>query len=655
MKQIIENIVNIPTPTPQLFTDLIDKIRPSNPHNIEFALKKIAVLRELLNADKNFKNNFSKKLVTLIGNAQQSAFLTQINLLSRRGLLTELRKRTFYKILPNITDDKELSGILNTIFYKKTDWIWINEIPTDLWADFLMDLGITPSSELPVNHYIVQEILNDIYILSQVITSLSIDKNIAKNFESVLTIESPFMQLHERIGEYIEGIKEELITRETKHPKYNQVMDALNVCALFIDDIKQSKSKFGTSIELTLVLQKINNSLERMRDLLHLLVKDERINYFFHLVHFIKKIVKIENQKNSIRKFFNDTISLLAYQMTEHSGKTGEHYVTSNAKEYFQMFYDALKAGLVVGFMVIIKYLINALKLPLFQDTLLKSLNYSLGFVGIHIMHGIVATKQPSMTAATIAQSIESRVESEEIKELGEFIIKVFRSQFIAVIGNLTLAFPIAFVLSWSWYQLSGNYITTDEEALHKITSLNPFNSLCILHATIAGVMLFLSGTLSGVADNANIYNKYSERIKMHRVLHRLIGKKRTIKLANYIENNLGSLTGNFTLGFFLAFVAFFGFIFGLPIDIQHVSFATGNLGLALAPLVGEIDSYTILMACLGIVCIGVVNIVVSFSLAMIVAIKSRGIKLTKTASLLLYLTKQFFKRPLIFFFPPSK
>lgn len=654
MKQIIESIANIPNASPQLFADLIDKIRPSNPHNIDFALKKIALLRELLNEDKTLKKIFSKKLVMLIGEAHQSAFLTQINLLSRRGLLTELRKRTFYKILPNITDDKELSGILNIIFYKKTDWIWINEISTEKWADFLMDLGITPSSELPVTHYIVQEILNDIYILSQVITSLSIDKNIAKNFKSVLTIESPFMQLHERIGEYVEGINHELITLETKHPKYNQVMDALNVCALFIDDIKQSKSKLGTSIELTLVLQKINNSLDRMHDLLHLLVKDERINYFFHLVHFIKKIVKLENQKNSIRKFFNDTISLLAFQMTEHSGKTGEHYVTNNAKEYFQMFYDALKAGLVVGFMVIIKYLINALRLPLFQDTLLKSLNYSLGFVGIHIMHGIVATKQPSMTAATIAQSIESRVESEEIMELGEFIIKVFRSQFIAVLGNLALAFPIAFILSWSWHLLFGNYITTDEEALHKITSLNPFNTLCILHAAIAGVMLFLSSTLSGIADNANIYNKYSERIKMHRILHKLIGKKHTIKLANYVVNNLGSLTGNFTLGFFLAFVAFFGFIFGLPLDIQHVSFATGNLGLGLAPLIGKVDSYTVLMAILGIVCIGVVNIVVSFSLAMIVAIKSRGIKLTKTASLLLYLLKQFFKRPLIFFFPPK-
>ena len=652
MKEIIDEIVSTSNYTPQLFSRLFDQVRPSDPHNTAYALKKLTVLSNILNADNALKKAFLKKLIAMVGESRQSELLTQTNLLSRRGLFTELRKRTFYKLLPNITDDKELTGIVNIIFYKKTDWIWISEIPTDKLAAFLIDLGIIPSSDLPVEHYIVQELLNDIYILSQVITSLSIDRNIVKNFVSVLTIESPFMQLHECIGSYIEGIEKGTITRETEHPAYNDVIHGINACTLFVNKIRQENSTYGTSIELTLVLQKLNKSLERMHELLHLLVKEEQLNYFFHLVHFIKKIIKLENQKNSLRKFFNDTISLLAYEMTEHSSRTGEHYVSSTAKEYFQMFYNALKGGFIVGFMVILKFFINALHLPLFQDTLLKALNYSLGFVGIQLIHGTVATKQPSMTAATIAHSMESSIESEEIKELGEFVIRVFRTQFIAVVGNLLLAFPIAFTLSRGWAQLTGSPIANAEDALHKLEGLNPFHSLCLLHAAIAGVMLFIAGILSGIADNANIYNKYPQRIKMHRGLINLIGQKRAITLGDYIENNLGTLTGNFTLGFFLAFVAFIGFIFGLPLDIQHVSFATGNAGLAMATLMRDAPLYTVGMAALGIVLIGVVNIAVSFSLALMVAIRSRGIKLTKTGSLLIYLIKQFVRRPLVFFIP---
>lgn len=652
MKEIIEEIISTSNYTPQLFSRLFDKIRPSNPDNSLYALKKLSLLSEILNTDPELKKAFCKKLVAMVGDAHQSALFTQTNLLSRRGLFSELRKRSFYKLLPNITNDKELSGVVNIVFYKKTDYIWINDIPTDKLANFLIDLGIVPSSDLPVDHEIVQEILNDIYILSQVITSLSIDRNIVKNFQEVLTIESPFMQLHESIAEYTEGIEKGEISRETEHIQYKKVIDAINACTLFVNKIRRSNSTFGTSLELTLVLQKLNKSLERMHELLHLLVKEERTNYFFHLVHFIKKIIKLENQKNSIRKFFNDTISLLAYEMTEHSGKTGEHYVTATVKEYFQMFYDALKGGLVVGFMVISKFLINALHLPIFQDTLLKAFNYSFGFVGIQLLHGTVATKQPSMTAATIAQSIESRAESEEIRELGEFVIRVFRSQFIAVVGNLSLAFPVAFGISWGWAQLTGAPIASPEQALHKLEDLNPFTSLCLLHAAIAGVMLFIAGILSGIADNANVFNKYPQRIKMHRGLINSIGQKRAIKLGDYIENNLGTLTGNFTLGFFLAFVAFIGFIFGLPLDIQHVSFATGNAGLAMATLMNDVSLYTVLMAAVGIVMIGVINIGVSFSLALMVAIRSREIKLTRTGGLIVYLVKQFFRRPLAFFIP---
>ena len=657
MKQIIEEIISTSNYTPQLFSRLFDTIRPSDPYNSEYALKKMALLSEVLNTDKNLKLAFNKKLIATVGEAKQSALLTQTNLLSRRGLFSELRKRTFYKMLPNVYDDKELSGIVNIIFYKKTDWIWINEIPTDKLANFLIDLGVIPSSDLPVEHYIVQEIINDVYVLSQVITSLSIDSSIVKNFETVLTIESPFMQLHERIGEYVTGIQNGEITRETEHPKYKEVMHAISECTLFVNTIRQSNPLYGTSIELALVLQKLNQSLERMHELLHLLVKEEQMNYFFHLVHFIKKIIKLENQKNSLRKFFNDTISLLAYEMTEHSGKTGEHYVTANIKEYFQMFFHALKGGLVIGCLVISKYLLHGLNLPIFQDTLLKALNYSLGFVGIQLMHGTVATKQPSMTAATIAQSIESHIESEEIIELGDFVIRVFRSQFIAVVGNLLLALPVAFGISWIWFELTGNLIASPVEAIHKLESLNPFASLCILHAAIAGVMLFLAGILSGIADNSNIYNKYPQRIKMHRGLIRLIGQKRAIRLGDYIENNLGTLTGNFTLGFLLAFVAFIGFIVGLPLDIQHVSFAAGNAGLAIATLLsdGELTLYELLMAFIGIIVIGVINITISFSLALMVAIRSRGIKLTRTGSLVRYLIRQFLKHPLSFFIPTKE
>lgn len=656
MKDVLVQFIQKDSDKLTLLVKLVEQIRPKNFDDFTYSIKKIKELREIIDADERLQKEFSSEFVSFIGNSKQSELFTQVNLLSRGTLLSEIRKRLFQKILPVENDTSTLRGIINTVFYKKKDYEWLEKIPDDVIVDLLISLKIIHLSELESKHLIVDELLNDIYILSQVITSLSIDKNIVKNFDKVLTIDSPFMRLHEQVDVYVTLVEQEKISRKSTEENYVNLINRINECYHQINIIRESKSVYGTSLELTVVLNKIKLSLIRLNNLLDLLVSHEKSERdLTHLVSFIKELVRNENKKNSIRNYFNETISLLAFQITEHTGKIGEHYITSTAKEYFQMFYNAIKGGLIVGFLVILKFLINGLHLPLFQDTLLKALNYSFGFIGIQLIHGTLATKQPSMTAATIAHAIENKSEEGEIKEIAEFIIKVIRSQFIAVVGNVIIALPVAYAISWVWLMAAGHPIANPEKALHKIHELNPFTTLCVVHAAIAGIMLFISGTLAGISENANVYNGYSSRIKKHPFLLKVLGVRQTEKLGNYVADNIGGLTGNFTLGFFLAFVAFFGSIFGLPLDIQHVTFASGNLGMAMASLGMNIDLYDVSMACVGILLIGTTNILVSFSLALIVATKSRGIKLTRTPQVLFYLLKSFIKNPARFIFPEKE
>jgi site-specific recombinase len=655
MKEIVYQIADSSNSDKlSLFVKLIDCIRPASLRDSSSAYYQLTNLKQILSEDSHLRKGFKSAFIDILVNTKQSELFTQVNLISRRSLLAEIRKRLFRKILPLESDASTLRGIINIIFYKKDDYKWLGSIPNEYIVDLLTILEIKNPSELATDNKVVDELLNDIYILSQIISSLSIDWNIVKNFDAVLDMDSPFMELHEKIDNYIWALESNSISRKASEEKYHELQTSIINCFDFVKQIKESKSKFGTSLELTVVLQKIELSLKRMKELLQMIVVSEDAQPLSQTVSFAKKLIRIENQKNSIRIYFNETISLLAFQITEHTGKIGEHYVTTTAKEYFEMFINALKGGFIVGILVITKFLINGLHLPLFQDTLLKALNYSFGFIGIQLVHGTLATKQPSMTASTIAHSIESQTETEEVKEIGEFIIKVFRSQFIAVMGNIIIALPVSFAISWIWFTISGNHVASYDKGLHKIEELNPFTTLCVLHGAIAGVMLFISGVLAGASENANIYNGYSNRIKKQSFLLKVLGKSRTERLGNYVADNIGGLTGNFTLGFFLAFMAFFGAILGLNIDIQHVTFASGNLGLGLAATYGKIGNHEIMMASLGILFIGVVNIAVSFSLALAVAIKSRGIKLTKSAGVLLYIMKSFVKHPLLFFFPPK-
>ena len=73
-------------------------------------------------------------------------------------------------------------------------------------------------------------------------------------------------------------------------------------------------------------------------------------------------------------------------------------------------------------------------------EAFLFSLNYSFGFVMIHMLHFTIATKQPAMTASRIASGLSSKDgRNIDLDSMAELIGKVFRTQCIAVLGNLTV------------------------------------------------------------------------------------------------------------------------------------------------------------------------------------------------------------------------
>lgn len=147
----------------------------------------------------------------------------------------------------------------------------------------------------------------------------------------------------------------------------------------------------------------------------------------------------------------------------EHTSKTGEHYITNNRQEYLKLFRYALGGGFVVAFLCIFKARIATFGLPPFGEALLYSLNYSIGFMLIHIFHFTLATKQPAMTASTIAEMLGSWKEEKPnsknrdkgLARTVPTIIRLVRSQFISLVGNVSMVLPVAYLLAWGYFWLS--------------------------------------------------------------------------------------------------------------------------------------------------------------------------------------------------------
>jgi site-specific recombinase len=94
--------------------------------------------------------------------------------------------------------------------------------------------------------------------------------------------------------------------------------------------------------------------------------------------------------------------------------------------------------------------------------------------------------------------------------------------------------------------------------------------------------------------------------------------------------------------------------LLGLPIDIRHIAFSSAFVGYASAGLDFAITWQTALYAALGLLLIGMVNLAVSFSLALYVAIKSRKVRFKQWRQLVKVLASRLNQHPCEFILPPK-
>src|SRR5690606_33981317 len=131
-----------------------------------------------------------------------------------------------------------------------------------------------------------------------------------------------------------------------------------------------------------------------------------------------------------------------------------ENYITHGRTAYFRMFRTALGGGVIVGFLCIFKLLLGKMDTSFFGHAIIYSLNYALGFIAIYLLGFTLATKQPAMTAAALVKALEDglRKHSNNPAKYHTFAVlfaRVFRSQFIAFVGNVITAFTVPLLIVW--------------------------------------------------------------------------------------------------------------------------------------------------------------------------------------------------------------
>jgi site-specific recombinase len=636
-----------------LFCELIAAIRPARIDDNDYASMQIRSLILVLQHDSEKKRALRDYFVQVISSRKLLHLLTDSGIPLRKGVWAAAWHRLVSKILPPLTNDEYVKDIFRQVFCHSQDYLWVTGVADDLWNELIVVLGFRISNPRAVYAALTRETLSAIQVLSYRITAIGFESELVRNYPAIERFESPFLRQNDAINEYIESYTAWLLDKKCVREDGLHIDVLLTQCEEVLVKIRRTAAKQGVSVSLTRMLLRLTQSIARLRCLLDLLDARPIADVVPLGVSLFKELVEADNRRYNLGDLIKSNTELLSLQMTERAGLSGEHYVSNNRGEWLAMMRSAMGGGWIVGFMAMLKILMSKLALAPFGFAFLYSLNYSIGFIAIHVLHFTVATKQPAMTAAVIAGAIDEG--PNKLEELVELIVRVLRSQFIAIVGNLALAMPTAYAIAWTWYGISGSHLVNPEKIDHLLHDIDPFASLALPHAAVAGVCLFLSGLVSGYYDNKSSYANIPARLRQLKWLKELLGEARLLKVTTYIGNNLGALAGNFFFGVALGSIGQFGEFFGLPIDIRHIAFSSANFAFSLVGLDHQMSWQLATTSLVGILLIGLVNLAVSFSLALFVALRSRRLNFGQGRRLSVLLWHRFVSGPSDFFFPPKE
>jgi site-specific recombinase len=600
----------------------------------------------------------AERFLQIIAGTQHVGFFADLGIAPPDGFGTELRHRLLHKMLPADFEDGQLKDWARRLFGHPSAAAWALAIPDDRWRRLGRLLG---ADALPTDarNRLSGELFEALKILSARIAATGVDPLVARVFPDAQRSASPFLEQQPAVRRYVDAWIEAW-TEGTGVPDEDDrhIRVLLDQCRDVIRRIRRNTGQTGVTVALTFKLQRLQEIVDRLEVLLDLSDftrdGDARGDAW---IRFFRQQIRACSEENSVRAVWRKSTQLAALQITEHAGRTGDHYIAADRGEWWAMLHAAMIGGFVIAFMAIVKILIGSLHAPPLVEGALVSLNYGLGFVLIHLVHGIVATKQPAMTAARIAAEIDAARAGGGtdawLPRVADLLVQVFRSQFVAVVGNVGVALPVAVLVTWSTIASMGWSPATPQKAGLLLEQLDPLG-LTVFYAAIAGVCLFLSGVVTGYCDNLTVFHRLPRRVARMPLLLKTVGPRRAAAAGDYIEHNFGALVGNFLFGCMLGGVTLMGSLTGLPLDIRHVAFASAHLGVAGVTLWSLLTWQAVALAAVGVAVIALVNLAVSFTLSLMLALRARRLQVRGIGPLWRMLVQRAVSRPLDLVRPPS-
>jgi len=446
---------------------------------------------------------------------------------------------------------------------------------------------------------------------------------------------------------------ESLITAEKplQRREFLHWMESIDACRNELAQVRLHMEDAGVSTALVFDLTSMEASLDRMQ-LLAATLAEHSQKPSYAARQLLNTLVAGRLEDTQLGPLIRQNLNLLARKTVERTGHSGEHYIASTRKEYWQMWLAALGGGLLTVFTAALKLRIMENGWPSFVEGFFIGTDYAISFLLLQIFGLALATKQPSMTAATLAGIVRKNRGVSRWSKITDFAARISRTQLAAALGNVIAVCLGAIAFAQLWSKIFLKPYLPMATAEHVYETLHPFSSATAIDAALTGVLLWMAAVIGGWCENFAVYNRIPAAIAQH-PLGLKLGARRMQRIANWFENNIASWSTSIVLGYLLGFTPEIAHFFGLPLDVRHVTLSTGMLALAAARFgTGAFGHHWLYAAVAGIGVTFVLNLGVSFAIASITALRAYNVRRDEQVKILKYILGHALRSPLRFFFP---
>lgn len=611
-----------------------------------------------------------------------AALLADYGFSPRTSFLNELGERIRRRVLPISPETGDLGTLFNLLFDDADDARWLAALDEhtliamgEIWVDAMAELAAAqpPATRSPLGwreafydamHYLASQIRAAGFspdFRSRMGVRVDADFDVAPQSQEQSLADASGRHAFRQLAHVTERVHElalaHALAEGTEAPPPPALLQEaqylralLDACAQAARGLHGHLEEHGISVDLVFQIDQLSERCRRIERLLDVVLAPLPGPALHGL---LIELVDLGQQRRSIRTLFRQHYSMLARKVAERSAETGEHYITRTHAEYRDMLKRAAGGGAVMAGTTFLKFVMLGLGLPPFWTGMAAGLNYASSFVLVQWLHFTVATKQPAMTAPAMAAKLADTRSDEAVEGFVDEVANLIRSQVAGIVGNLSVVIPLVLAVQLAAWWLLGRPLISAQEAhyvLKSMTLLGP----TLWYAAFTGVLLFASSLIAGWVENWFVLHRLDSAMRWNPRIRAWLGARRAAGWAAWWRENISGLAANISLGFMLGLVPVVAGFLALPLDIRHVTLSAGQLAAAVSTLgVSALHEPQLWWCVAAVPLTGLLNVSVSFILALRVAIRSRGVRLGDQARLWRAVRRRLWRQPLSFLLPP--